>query len=204
MKYQLDEVIEKTGSKPFDPYETTRINILLNAFYLNILGAIDNLSWVIQHEFNLINGATESNSKKHGIGFFKKEFKKSLNKSDPDMVKETNNFQNWHDEIKNFRDSAAHRIPLFCPARVINSEDDEELSNTRNNFLNQDYSKDRKAYMNAQRELYQVGKFQPIFVHVSEESETIYPLSRTVEKDYDPFWELSSIAFKLIEKRLYK
>ncbi|CED59232.1 Putative uncharacterized protein [Moritella viscosa] len=202
-EHQLREVIEKAGSVPFSPYETTRINILLNSFYLNILGAVDNLAWVIQYEFDVISGATEKNNKKHDISLFKKKFRKGLNKYNPEIITEVYKFETWFNDIKNFRDPAAHRMPLCCPANVIGPEHKKELDNAQEKFRKQNYSKDRDAYMNAQREMSKVGSFQPIFLHISgEEGEQIYPLSRTINEDYEPFWGLSYAILEVIEERL--
>ena len=143
--FQLNEAINKAGSEPFDPYESVRINILINSYYLNILGAVDNLAWVILHEFDLISGATESNSKKHDINLFRKNFKKALSKYSPGIVEEVVLFESWFDEIKKFRNPAAHRMPILCLARVIGSEY-KELSKAVEKPESQDYLKNRKEY----------------------------------------------------------
>lgn len=192
---KLIQVIEKSGGDRLNPYEITDINILLNAFYLNIIGAIDNLAWALQHEFNVINGANEDNKKKHHIGLFSTKFQDALKRSQPEMVSRLSEYNDWFFRLKKFRDPAAHRIPLYCVSGVIRGEHNNEYNEAQKHLLNQDYLKNRDGYMEAQYALGQVGVFESIFVCYSESfNKIIYPLSRTVEQDYNPFWNVSDIV----------
>ncbi len=76
--FQLNSLLEKDGGKNRDPYETVHTNIFLNSYYLNLLGAVDNLAWILQHEFNLIEGATEANAKRNKIIIFGKRVRKEI------------------------------------------------------------------------------------------------------------------------------
>lgn len=203
IKFQLTDVIKKSGGNNLNPYETTNLNILLNAYYLNLLGALDNLAWVLQHEFNIIEGASEKNNKRNKIGIFLKDFKNKLKIKDNELYKELNTYQSWFDEIKMFRDPAAHRIPLYCAPGVRTETHTKPFHDAQNKFLKQDYKTDRDSYMEAQTELHNIGTFQPIFTLFSEsDSPQIFNIKRTIESDYQPFWEISNLVFKHIEKNI--
>ena len=193
---KLTEIIEKSGGK-LNHYEITESNILLNAFYLNMVGAIDNLAWAIQHEFNLIDGADETNKKRNKVGLFTKDFQNALVHSSPEIANKLNEFKSWFCDLKKFRDPAAHRIPLFCVPRILRAENKKEYLKAQNDFLQQDFQKNRNAYMNAQYALNQIGNFEATFICYSESFEQImYPLSRTVKQDYEPFWKVSDIIYQ--------
>jgi hypothetical protein len=197
---ELSQMVEKSGGKTLAPYEATNLNILLNAFYLNLIGAIDNLAWALQHEFNVIDGANEGNKKRNDVGLFSKKFQEALKISSPEIVNKINEHREWFFDLKKFRDPAAHRIPLYCARSVIRDEHREDYRAAEDHFLAQDYFKDRDGYMNAQWELGNVGAFEAIFVCYSESFDTIiYPLSRTVEQDYRPFWNVSDIVHQCFE-----
>ncbi|PKG84374.1 hypothetical protein CXF85_08605 [Colwellia sp. 75C3] len=198
--YKLTEVINKSGGERLDPYKMTEVNILLNAFYLNMIGAIDNLAWALQHEFNLIDGANENNKKRTRVGLFNNKFQEALSQYHPEIVNRLNEFKDWFFELKDFRDPAAHRIPLHCVSGVIRDEHKNEYLEAQKHFLKQDYLINRDGYMDAQYALSQCGVFEAIFVCYSESfDKIIYPLSRTVEQDYEPFWKVSNIVHECFE-----
>lgn len=51
----------------------------IELIYINLNGALDNLAWVIHYEFNVIDGASEHNSKRNKIGLFNLHIKNYLN-----------------------------------------------------------------------------------------------------------------------------
>ncbi|KPA52002.1 hypothetical protein VT25_18180 [Photobacterium leiognathi subsp. mandapamensis] len=201
--FQLTKIIEKSGGKNLTPYETTKINLLLNAYYLNLIGAIDNLAWALHYGFNVIDGARENNKKRTQIGLFSKTFQESLKLLKPDVVSQLNQYKDWFFELKEFRDPAAHRIPLYCAPGVVKEEHRDEYNKAKEHYLKQDYRKDRDGYMNAQWALGQVGVFEAIFICYTESFEQIiYPLNRTVNDDYQPFWEVSEIVHQCLDNRI--
>jgi len=201
--FQLNELLEKDGGNNRNPYETVQTNIYLNSYYLNLLGAIDNLAWVLQHEFNLIEGAAEANGKRNKIVIFGKDFIAKLHALDSDLVRKIESYKKWFENVKKFRDPAAHRIPLYCPPGIITDKHIENYKQAAEKYAAQDYSIDSAAFMEAMREMAMVGEFKPIFVGFSEGgAHVVFPLKKTLIEDYDPFWSLASTALDGIERNL--
>tara|TARA_Y100000588_G_C13994020_1_gene812768 strand:- start:93 stop:854 length:762 start_codon:yes stop_codon:yes gene_type:complete len=198
---KITDVIENSNDKKLENYELTELNIFLNAFYVNVIGAVDNLAWALQHTLNVIDGIDENHKKKTKIGLFSPDFNSNLkSKIDPELASNLDTYKDWFENLKKFRHPAAHRIPLYCVSRVIDKKYLEEYLKAEEQFLKQDYLKNREDYKRAQRDLNQVGTYQPIFVSYSDNFEKkIYPLSRTVEQDYEPFWLLSHLVFQCLE-----
>ena len=113
--FQLNELLEKDGGNNRNPYETVQTNIYLNSYYLNLLGAIDNLAWVLQHEFNLIEGATEANGKRNKIIIFGKDFIAKLNALDSDLVRDIDSYKKWFENVKEFERSCRPPNTLILP-----------------------------------------------------------------------------------------
>jgi len=201
-RFQISEAIEKAGGKNLGPYQICQTNIFLNSFYLNMLGAIDNLAWVIQHEFSVIEGASEGNKKRNDISLFGKKYLQSLRVIDESAANHISEHKDWFAELKEFRDPAAHRMPLYCPPGVVNSEQIDEYNDAKTKLASKNYLEDSRSYMDAQHELAMVGKFQPIFTSFSEEEDKIYPLLRTIENDYFPFWSLGSYVLSFFRENL--
>ena len=195
---ELSSLISRSGGRNIETYEISKVNILLNSFYINLNGALDNLAWVIHYEFNVIDGASEHNSKRNKIGLFNSTYQESLSQLNENIINDLNKYKNWHAEIKKFRDPAAHRIPLYCPPGIVREEDIEKKNIAMQHFLSQDYSKDRNAYMDAQYKLSQVGRFEPVFSSLSD-NEILYPLEKTINDDYIPFFEVASLILSFLK-----
>ncbi len=201
-KFQLSKTIEKAGGKNLSPYDICHVNIFLNAFYLNMLGALDNLAWTMQHEFSIIDGANESDKSRNSIGLFHIKFRNGLKRIDSETVDSLMQYDEWFSELKKFRDPAAHRMPLYCAPGVVTSEHQDRYKAAADKLLAQNYMKDPSSYMDAQYGLSMVGNFQPIFTSFGESDDMLYPLLRTIELDYHPFWELAHCILGFFEKNL--
>ena len=201
--FQLNSLLEKDGDKNRDPYETVRTNIFLNSYYLNLLGAVDNLAWILQHEFNLIEGAAEANGKRNKIVIFGKEFGKKIRELDDALFSELAPYREWLKTVRDFRDPAAHRMPLYCPPGIITDKHIEDYRQASEKYQAQDYSIDSNAFMDAMREVAMVGEFKPVFIGFSEDSEDMFfPLQKTLTEDYQPFWKLANAVLVAVERNL--
>jgi hypothetical protein len=53
----------QSRKEPLSPYEATDCAIHLNAYYLNLRGALDNLAWVLQYEWQLLGNHSVSDGR---------------------------------------------------------------------------------------------------------------------------------------------
>lgn len=110
------------GSKPLDIKVAAQASAALNSIYLHLVGAFDNLAWIVSHETNF--------PRKHkndvGFGFKKKKFDahlkiKILNSKYEIFSNENESyFHNRLKDISGKRDPCAHRIPLYIPYKNSN------------------------------------------------------------------------------------
>ncbi|MCU1617910.1 MAG: hypothetical protein JWO98_5450 [Frankiales bacterium] len=96
--------------------ECDDVAIQLHAFAINVYALFDNLAWVLVLEAGL--DITPVN-----VGLFKKSCRPAIPKrlhdylTTPDVLK-------WHNDFgKPYRDSTAHRIPLYLPSREYTPEE---------------------------------------------------------------------------------
>ncbi|MDD2542415.1 MAG: hypothetical protein PHH28_15435 [Desulfuromonadaceae bacterium] len=201
--FHLNDLLEKDGGSNRNPYEAVQTNIYLNSYYLNLLGAIDNLAWVLQHQFNLIQGATDDNGKRNKIIIFGKDFGAKLNALDSELVREIESYKKWFENVKEFRDPAAHRMPLYCPPGIITDKYIDNYKQASEKHAAQDYSVDSTAFMEAMHEMAMVGEFKPVFVGFTEGDEDVFfPLKKTLIEDYEPFWSLAGTVLAGVERNL--
>lgn len=202
-KFQLSRNIEKDGDRNLDPYTACHNTIFLNSFYLNVAGALDNLAWIIQHEFNIIDGADEKNRKRNKVILYHREFLEGLKKIDESTVGFILQYYDWYKELKEFRDPAAHRIPLLLPHGIIFDNHKQDYDLAIKNLNEQRNSGDSLSYTEALHNLSNIGVFQPVFISFNEVGvDNWYLLLRTIEHDYENFWSIADIILSFFNKKL--
>lgn len=193
---ELFQLLKKDAGEYFD---TTFHTLYINSIYVNIFGALDNLAWVLHHEFNLVKGVTEKKNRKK-VGLFSEEWINALKQKDEKIVEDISTFKKWYEECKDFRDLAAHRMPLYCQPGIQFGEDKPEdvLLEKKLDTM----SVNDKSYMDTHLKVNAKGIYKSWFCVNSEEDKTFYFLDRVVFDDYKAFLELSGLIIKLIEKRV--
>jgi hypothetical protein len=96
------------------PELTPELNVHVNAYYLNLCGALDNLAWMLAFEFQLQPALDEANyDHRRFCSLFGERFLSTLQTRHGSLADQLREHQHWHGEMRKFRDPAAHRIPLY-------------------------------------------------------------------------------------------
>ena len=172
--------------------DLTEAKIYLHAFIMNVFGCLDNLAWVWVYE----KGLAHISANRNHVGL------KRVNKS----VRETfsTEFQNylmsmedWFSYLGEFRDSLAHRIPLYIPPSQLNQREaslfeilDQEKSIA---FNNHDFELSEQI-MNEQSAL---GTFKPIMTHSLNEGANLVFFHPQMLAD---FYTIEEICRKLFDE----
>jgi hypothetical protein len=91
--------------------------VAIQAFVINVQGCIDNLAWVWVAEKNVRESDnTEIAAKRVGLGQQNRSVRRSFSQHFRDYLESR---EAWFEHLKQFRDSLAHRIPLYIPPYVI-------------------------------------------------------------------------------------
>lgn len=90
--------------------------ISIQAFVLNVFGALDNLAWIWASELPL-----KVSAMKTGLGPKCKDVRASFS---PGMLNYLRNLDPWFEHIVDFRDALAHRIPLYVPPYCVPDAND--------------------------------------------------------------------------------
>lgn len=199
-RFQLSQVMEKSGGAALDVYQATSLNMYLNSLYFNMSGALDNLAWGMQYESSVVDDLGKS---KYDVGLFTKKFKQGLERIDSSVAKALASCAKWHKELKEFRDPIAHQIPLYISPRVITTESQKEKYMAYAKILREaDYSEDSSAYMETLRNMHKVGTFEAVFFGVNSSGQIKqYPLTRTIKCDYQAFWKIAEAILGFLTKK---
>lgn len=150
-------------TEPPGPYALTDLSIHLNAFYLNLRGAIDNLAWAATYEHQLCEplGDDEPDAWRF-VHFTGKRFRAALARVKPPAAKSLEAFDEWLRTLKNFRDPAAHRVPLTFVGAVLTEADVEKHRAIKERGLEALQRGDIEAYGQSVFDASRVGRFFPI------------------------------------------
>ncbi len=132
--------------------EMKDVEINLQAFFLNIFGCLDNLIWVWVFEKNVTDkkgnflGSVDRNralTYRHKVAYpdlSKQNVDQFVYNSLPDSLQEeVAKTQTWFQALKIFRDSLAHRVPLYVPkVHTPETQERERQLMAERNFLYQE------------------------------------------------------------------
>ncbi len=122
-RFRLQSIIVEERERPLDPYAATEAAIHLNAYYLNLRGAFDNLAWCLQYEWKLLGDVNELSPKRRGdCNLWGKRFSAVVRLKNSPLATSLHSHATWATELARFRDPAAHRIPLYVIPAVITTE----------------------------------------------------------------------------------
>lgn len=193
-RFFIYDKIHGRGETPLGTYETSDINVHVNAFYLNLRGAFDNLVWATTYELELIVDIDEGQSKhRNFVNIAGKQFLTALAITHSESVSEIKKYHKWIQEIKDLRDPAAHRIPLFVPHGILHDGNIEHYNMLRKKAEQAASMKDFHSYASYLDEAKSSTTFLPN-VMVTEGDETdARPVIDQMISDQWNFLELTRI-----------
>jgi hypothetical protein len=131
----------------------------LHAFIANVFGCLDNLAWVWVYERGVKN-ADGSSLNPLAVGLGKKSAKVRASFSD-EFNEYLDSLENWIKYIKGFRDSLAHRIPVYIPPFVVHPDRLEEYERLEREMARAFRALDFAEYDRLDAAQKKLGAFRP-------------------------------------------
>ena len=184
---------EAPGIPLGDAVQDATIN--LQAFVFNVFGAIDNLAHILVAEKNITkpNGQPLARAE---IGLRKKNgrVRRALA---PSFVAYLETMDPWFQYLDEFRDSLAHRIPLYVPPYAV-SPDNEAAYQALENRINRAthlFSRDELDALEAEQS--RLKFFRPWMLHSYSEESGIVVFHAQLNAD---FLTVEEIGWKVLEE----
>jgi hypothetical protein len=144
------------------PYVATELSIYVNAFYVNLCGALDNLAWALTYELSLLPQVLEEQRRtQRFVNLGSPEFATALSLRLPDVSAQLEKDRAWLRELKKFRDPAAHRLPLTVVAGVLDEADHQEATRLQDLAKAAATRGNSSAFFELQRQVHALGRFYP-------------------------------------------
>lgn len=143
--------------------------IAIQSFVMNAFGCLDNLAWIWVCEKPVLKDGKELDPVKVGLGPKSKEVRASFSQ---EFVTYLESRQEWVDNhLKGFRDSLAHRIPLYIPPFIVTDETVDRYNELEKQSAQAMRNLDVKAYEELQATQKALGLWRPWMTHsVAEKS----------------------------------
>lgn len=171
----IDIVFERLPPELGDIPERTTVTdatIAIHSFVLNAFGCLDNLAWIWVCEKPVLGAnGNELSSLKVGLGPKCGEVRASFSH---EFVAYLASRQAWIDNhLKGFRDSLAHRVPLYIPPYIITPENLTDYARIEEESAEALRSLQLDRYEELQKEQRSLGIWRPWMTHsVTEKSPT--------------------------------
>jgi hypothetical protein len=146
--------------------------MLIQSFFLNASGCLDNLAWTWVFETGLrFKDGKELDPKSVGLGpanwFVRKSFSRPFRKH-------LNSRKRWFAHLDEFRDSAAHRIPLYIPPYIVSEADARKHAQLDAACIEAMRQGENEKYEQLRAEQKALGTFRPWMNHsLTEKSPTV-------------------------------
>lgn len=195
--FNIFEICPIRNLKRIGDEEKESLTISLQAFYINIYGALENLAWIWVLNYHNKNGETSDPSPKQ-IGFNKKYklFRKSCSLK---IIEKLDAYEVWYNGIENFRHALAHRIPLYVPPAGHNEDERRRYNELVERINIALLDGNRGEVRKLQASMGKIGKFIPVIKHSwGENSDEIY-FHRQIIVDWKTVRELALLFIEEIE-----
>jgi hypothetical protein len=175
-----------------DTDDTVAATILIQSFIINVQGCLDNLAWIWVYETNHKDKfGRDLDRHKVGLGEGYWLLRKSFSKPFRKYLKSR---RKWFRHVTEFRDSLAHRIPLYVLPFIVSGHNVREYDRLqREAFAATDY----KSYLELKAKQEKLGAYRPWMTHSPTEGAPVAVFHKHMLQD---FLTIDECANKLLEE----
>lgn len=183
----IEEITHSPKDEPIGVYRATELAIQLNAYYLNLCGALDNLAWAMQYEWDVLPGVTETGKGRHRCGLYSPSFAPALLRLRPAMAEALDAHRSWYQDLRTLRDPAAHRVPLYAIPGYLSEQDAIEYSRLQALAGERGKAGDHHGMMELIHEASLLGSYAPLMSVWTPEGEKLVNAWEYVVRDHHQF-----------------
>lgn len=136
-------------------------SIAIQAFTMNAFGCLDNIAWIWVYEKDIKNGDGTEIQRKH-VGLRKPRVYNKLTKEFQTYLDKK---KDWFDNLVDFRDSLAHRIPLYIPPYIVPKANIEKYNELEKAKWEEPAKSDPTEYGKVKAAQLQLCQFVPGMMH---------------------------------------
>lgn len=178
-----------------DPDLTVELNVHVNAYYLNLCGALDNLAWMLAHALELLPALDEDRSEhRRFCNLFGGPFLEALGLQLPDLRLRLQTYRTWNREIRLFRDPAAHRVPLYMTPGIITDDTATAREELERKASEATLRGDSHEYMSLFMAIRSLAVYVPAMITSESAGLKMYSLHDQLPKDQETFLDIATLV----------
>ena len=190
----IEDITHSPRDKPIGVYRATDLAVQLNAYYLNLCGALDNLAWAIQYEWQILPGITETEKGATKVGLFVRSFLTALSLSQPTLAKALEGHKTWHEELRRLRDPAAHRIPLYAIPGYLTEDSAKEYRRLESLGAEKGKAGDHQGMMELIHQASALGAYEPLMSIWTPSGERLVNAWDSIVRDHRQFQMVAQLV----------
>lgn len=194
----IEDITHSPTNRPIGSYKATELATHLNSYYLNLCGALDNLTWAMQYEWQLLPRVDEDSAKRQQVALFGKSFLRAMADHSANLAESIIRFSDWHYDLRAMRDPAAHRIPIFAVPGVMDENQAARFRELQELSADKARHGDHDGMMELQFQSYALGGYQPWMTLWSPSGERFLHAWNQVLADHDHFQKLATLLSEAI------
>lgn len=177
-----------------DRDDTVAATILIQSFVINVQGCLDNLAWIWVYETGQKDKrGGELDRRVVGLGEGYWLLRKSFSKPFRKYLKSR---KDWFQHVTAFRDSLAHRIPLYVLPFIVSGPNVPEYNRLqREAFAAADY----KTYLELKAQQDKLGAYRPWMTHSPTEGSPVAVFHKQMLQDFLTIDECANKLFVEID-----
>ena len=122
------EIAPLDRTEKLSTYECADLNVHVNSWYVQMRGALDNLSWALHYEWNLLGMGGEDDAKtRRSCYLFTDQFRRAATTKLSVVPAVVEAHVVWAASFKKLRDPIAHRVPMYAVPGVAFDDDRKEF-----------------------------------------------------------------------------
>jgi hypothetical protein len=175
-------------------YRATDLALQLNSYYLHLCGSLDNLAWAVQYEWDVLPGVSETSPGRQKVALYHPVFIKALRASRPAVATALVSHAQWYTELRDLRDPAAHRVPIYAVPGVLTETDAAEYQRLQAIVDEKARAGDHDGMMEVVHEASNLGGYAPYMSVWTPNGETLVDAWAAVVRDHRKFQTVSAIV----------
>jgi hypothetical protein len=176
-----------------DREENLKATVAIQSFVLNTTGCLDNLAWIWVYE-RAVKARSGAELDPRSVGLWKAKVQESLSKEFRACL---NRRKSWFEAVNNFRDSLAHRIPLYIPPYAVAKSKFEEHNRLEEEATAALVRGDHITHDQLRDDQKKLSEFRPWMTHSPYEQSPTIVFHYQLLSDYATIDEL---ALKLLDE----
>lgn len=189
---RIREKTRPPHKKLLDHHLATELGTHVNGYYINLRGSLDNLAWALIFELALKSPADENNPKtRRYCDLLGRDFLSDLKQKDANLAGVVEGRLGWGINLKEFRDPAAHRIPLYIPPGVMAGQDLDKFKRLDDLASKSEEERGGRSRYEILMEARSLARFEPVLVASTAAGLRQYSLPGQLAQDHKTFLEIA-------------